>query len=101
MRMKLFAVEIVRPNGSLDAHIVAPSDEAASDFAQDYNEALGLSVAQITVARIDDRLPSNRLVGLNDMLETAPVSFASFLPPVRLVRPHGRPCAPQALSYRE
>ncbi|WP_238401548.1 hypothetical protein [Altererythrobacter sp. C41] len=80
--MRLYEAEFVRPDGIVNGHIVAPSGATATQFAKEYHDETGIHVSQITIARIDDKLPSRRRWGLDDLLETASIGFASECPPL-------------------
>lgn len=82
MRMRLYAAEFVRHDGIVNGHIVAPSDEMATQFAKEYHDDIGVNLTRISVARIDDKLTRERRRGLHDMLETGPIGFASECPPL-------------------
>lgn len=92
MRMRLYAAEFVRRDGIVGGHIVAPSGEMATQFAKEYHDDIGVNVTRISVARIDHKLSQRRRRGLDDVLETAPIGFASECPPLgwfehTLIRP--------------
>lgn len=44
----------------------------------EHEEALGLDHEDLTLKRIDDDIDNELLLGLDDLLESAPVGFASF-----------------------
>ena len=82
MRMRLYEAEIARPDGTVTIYIVAPSGKRAADFARKFHAEIGVIAPSITVSRVDDKLPIRRRRGLDDMLETGPIGFASECRPL-------------------
>lgn len=77
MRMMLFIVTFTRADAVVDGHIVAPTVEAAMQFAADYHDEIGVTLSQTELQRIDESLPDDKHHGLDDMLEDAPIGFAT------------------------
>lgn len=77
MRMRLYAAEFERPDGTKKGFVVAPSGEAACEFIRKFHSEAEILISRITVTPIDEKLPNEHRRGLIDMLENAPVGFAS------------------------
>ena len=78
MKMKLFYFSI---NMAADRHtvqIVAPDQQMAAEFLRNHLQEVGGELVDYTILRIDDTLSGDATLGLNVMLENAPVSFASY-----------------------
>lgn len=82
MRGKLYEVEIIRANESRRATIVAPCEERAVDLVHEHYQWTGEDFTKVLICRIDDTLDPHERSGLDEMLETAPVGFASYCPPI-------------------
>lgn len=82
MRMRLYDAQFVRSDGLCTAHIVAPDAETANQFAVEYHVQIGVELSRIALLRVDRDLPLEHRVGLDDMLESAPVGFATRCDPV-------------------
>jgi hypothetical protein len=82
MRMKLFEVEIIHTDGSNWATIVAPSEERAVEFVHEHYRETGEDFTRVLICQIDDTLEPHERLGLDEMLETAPVAFSSYCPPI-------------------
>ena len=78
MKFHLYECIIKRQDGEVRAHIVAPSRDRAWMVAIEHEEALGLEHHDITLTRVDETLDGNRRRGLDALLESAPVGFASW-----------------------
>lgn len=78
MRFNLYKAEIIRETGKFICHVVAPSINRASEFLKEHHEAIGLRLTKTTIYRVDDKLDSTQNVGLEDLLESAPVGLASY-----------------------
>lgn len=76
MRFSLFELIIQHAKGELVAFIVAPDECRAKALA----EELDMPPGDITLHldRIDENLPEERQLGLDDFLESAPVGLATF-----------------------
>jgi hypothetical protein len=82
MRMRLFDVELVTGSGKHLDTVVAPSHRSASEFVREHFRALGERVTRIITTRIDAELEGDDRLRLDDLLETAPVCFATYTPGV-------------------
>ena len=60
------------------AYVVAPSQDAAWFTVIEHEQALGLEHHDLTIRRFDDVIDDELRAGLDDLLENAPVGFASF-----------------------
>lgn len=78
MRFKLYEVEIERNDGRDKGHVVALSEQHAAEIIIDHKIVLDKEVVSFTLERVDHNLPSDRSVGLDDLLQSAPAGFASF-----------------------
>lgn len=78
MRMKLYFVRIERPDGVARVYIVALSEDQAAELVIDHELELGLPSPAFSIERVDETLAENRRLGLDSLLENAPVGFASF-----------------------
>jgi len=78
MRFPLFEVSIQRRDYCATAYVVAPSQDAAWMTVIDHEEELGLGHEDLTIRRFDDKIDEELELGLDTLLETAPVGFASF-----------------------
>lgn len=77
MKMKLFEVGIEREASTTWTCVVAPSEDRAVDFVREHYENTDDDYTSIKIARIDDTLEEHQRKGLEAMLDTAPVGFAS------------------------
>ena len=82
MRFKLFAVEIERPSGTSYGHIAAPDDHHALRLIIDHDETLGQEHSQVIFERVDQKLPRNQKLRLDDLLEAGQAGFVYFCPGV-------------------
>lgn len=78
MKFHLYECVIQRAGYQVTAYIVAPTQDSAWLTVIEHEEALGLDHEDLTLKRIDDVIDDELLPGLNDLLENAPVGFASF-----------------------
>lgn len=78
MKFHLYECVIQRAGYQVTAYIVAPTQDSAWLTVIEHEEALGLDHEDLTLKRIDDVIDDELLRGLNDLLENAPVGFASF-----------------------
>lgn len=78
MRFKLYTVEIKRPGTTARGHIVAPTENRAAELVIDHDKTLGLTHECFSLERVDKTLPEERKLGLDDLLNNAPVCFASY-----------------------
>ena len=82
MCMMHFKVTFTRSDVVVDGHIVAPTVEAAMQFAADYHDEIRVTLSQTDLQRIDEELPDDQRYGLDDMLEDAPIGFATQCEPL-------------------
>ena len=80
MKMQLFEIRIVREDDPPFTYVVAPSEARAVEFIREHHERIGIDYASVGICRIDETLADDERIGLGDMLDSAPVGFAS--PPV-------------------
>lgn len=78
MKFKLYEVIIHRGDQKMRGHIVAPSDEAAANAILEHDEALDLRHEGFSMERVDETLGEEHQLGLDALLENAPVGFASW-----------------------
>tara|TARA_R100001126_G_C4880972_1_gene179090 strand:+ start:2162 stop:2716 length:555 start_codon:yes stop_codon:yes gene_type:complete len=78
MNFHLYECIIHRGDHEVRGHIVAPSQDAAFMVVVEHSEALGLDHEDFTTERVDHKLQGDRRRGLDTLLRTAPVGFASF-----------------------
>lgn len=78
MKFHLYECIIKRQDGEVRGHIVAPSKDRAWMVAIEHDEALGLDHEDLTLNRVDETLADDRRGGLDTLLESAPVGFASW-----------------------
>lgn len=78
MKFHLYECTIRRQDGEVRGHIVAPSKDRAWVAAVEHEEALGLGHEDMTLTRVDETITGDRRRGLDALLETAPVGFASW-----------------------
>lgn len=82
MRMQLYEITIkFERNGKVvTGHIVAPTEPIAADLAYEHEDMLfGEENVTFTLERVDETLPHDRRLGLDDLLERAPQCFASYV----------------------
>lgn len=77
MKFHLYECIIKRQDGEVCGHIVAPSKDRAWMVAIEHEEALGLEHEDMTLTRVDETLEGDHRRGLDALLESAPVGFAS------------------------
>lgn len=78
MRMELYQVIIKRPNRLATAYIASPDEERASEVVVEHEIALNQENSGFTIERVDETLRNDKRLGLETLLEHAPVGFASF-----------------------
>ena len=78
MKFHLYECVIQRSDYQVTAYIVAQSRDSAWLAVIEHEEALGLDHEDLTLKRIDDVIDDELRAGLDDLLENAPVGFASF-----------------------
>lgn len=78
MRFHLYQCSIRRRDHTARAYVVAPTRDAAWHTVIEHEQALGLDHEDLTLQRIDDVIDDELRSGLDDLLENAPVGFASF-----------------------
>lgn len=88
MRMKLYEAAIVSATGKQTRAVVAPSIDRVSEFIRDHFHQTGERLTRIDTKRIDTRLKGRDRLRLDDLLETAPVCFAVFVPAVGWLPDH-------------
>ena len=72
MRRKLFEVLIYRGDQKSLAHLVASSEEMAANVVAELQHDL------FSLRRVDETLDEEQRLGLNTLLENAPIGFASW-----------------------
>tara|TARA_R110002033_G_scaffold114041_1_gene159016 strand:- start:1682 stop:2203 length:522 start_codon:yes stop_codon:yes gene_type:complete len=80
--MKLYQLEIKRTNGSVKGHIVAPTEERAAELVFELFKPDNPEGNDFALERVDEILPADRRVGLDDLLEHASVGIASYSQPI-------------------
>lgn len=78
MKFHLYECIIKRQDRDVRGHIVAPSKDRAWMVAVEHEEALGLEHEDLTLTRVDATLAGDHRRGLQALLESAPVGFASW-----------------------
>lgn len=78
MKFHLYECIVQRRDHTARAYLVAPTQDAAWLTVVEHEEALGLDHDDLTLKRIDHVIDDELRHGLDDLLETAPVGFASF-----------------------
>lgn len=78
MRFHLYHCLMQREGHTAQAYVVAPSHDAAWLTLVEHEQALGLDHHDLSLKRIDDTLKGDYRSGLDDLLDNAPVGFASF-----------------------
>ena len=78
MKFHLYEVVIRRQDSEVRGHIVAPSKDRAWLFAIEHEEALGLEHDDLILTRVDEPLRGDKRRGLDALLTSASVGFASF-----------------------
>ena len=74
----LYECIIQRRGHTARAYVVAPTQDAAWLMVIDHEEALGLDHEDLTLTRIDHVIDDELRPGLDDLLASASVGFASF-----------------------
>jgi len=77
MKMQLFEVRIVREDEPPFTYVVAPSEARAVELIREHHQRIGRDYDSVEICRIDDTLVGDERTGLDDMLDSAPVGFAS------------------------
>ena len=78
MKFHLYECTIQRRDHTARAYVVAPSRDAAWLAVIEHEDALDLDHEDLTLERIDDVIDDELRTGLDDLLASAPVGFASF-----------------------
>ncbi len=78
MKFHLYECIIQRKGHTARAYVVAPTQDAAWLTVIDHEEALGLDHEDLTLTRIDHVIDDELRPGLDDLLASASVGFASF-----------------------
>jgi len=82
MRMELYEVRLDRPDGEARSYVVAPSEPRAAELVIDHHLATNQECPDFPLQRVDEDLPQDRQKGLDALLDTAPVGFASYHEPI-------------------
>ena len=78
MKFHLYECVIQRQDHEVRGHIVAPSKDRAWMVFIEHEEALGLNHEDLKLTRVDQTLAGDHRRGLDALLESAPVGFASY-----------------------
>lgn len=78
MKMKLFHVSITMATDRHTVQIVAPDEKMAAEFLRNHLRKVGDNFIDYTMLRIDETLSGEARLGLEPLLEDAPVSFTSY-----------------------
>ena len=78
MKLKLYECKIRREGYAVCGHIVAPSQDIAALTVIDHDETLGLTHEDFSLERVDETLDDELRRGLDALLRSAPVGFASY-----------------------
>jgi hypothetical protein len=78
MKMKLFYLSLDCGSDRHIVQVVAPDAGMAVEFFRENLNDLGSEMGEPSILRIDQTLTGDERLGLDAMLETAPVGFASF-----------------------
>lgn len=78
MKFHLYECIIQRGDQKVRGHIVAPSQDRAALVIIERDEALGMAHDDFSLERVDEDLPPELRLGLDTLLLSAPVGFASF-----------------------
>ncbi|MEE4212592.1 MAG: hypothetical protein V2I43_25380 [Parvularcula sp.] len=98
MKFKLYRCRIKRADGEAIAFVVAPNDERATDVIIEIEAQFSEDNEGFELERIDDHLPPSQRIGLDALLEMAPVGLASYSDAIGWV-PHAIP-APKLRLWR-
>ncbi|MEL7688733.1 hypothetical protein AAG596_14330 [Citromicrobium bathyomarinum] len=78
MKFHLYECTIKRHDGEVRGHIVAPSKDRGWMVVIEHEEALGLEHEDMTLTRVDETLTGDHRLGLDALLASASVGFASW-----------------------
>ena len=78
MKFKLYECIIKREGHTVRGHVVAPSQDVAALTVIEHDEALGLTHQDFSLERVDEKLDDELRRGLDELLRSAPVGFASY-----------------------
>lgn len=78
MKMKLFYLSLDCGSDRHIVQVVAPDAGMAVEFFRENLNDLGSEMGEPSILRIDQTLTGDERLGLDAMLETAPIGFASF-----------------------
>lgn len=78
MKMKLFHVTINQADDRHWVQVVSPDEQMVVEFVRDHLDEIGGEFGDLAIVRIDNTLPGDARLGLDQLLETAPVGLASF-----------------------
>ena len=78
MKFNLYQCIIQREDREVRAHIVAPSHDRAWMTVIEHERAVGIEHQDLSLTRVDDTLCQDHRHGLDQLLRTAPVGFASY-----------------------
>ena len=90
MRMELFKCEITRSDRLAIGFLVAPDQQRASEIVIASEIELNQENLGFTLERVDEALPAEQRLGLDTLLDCAPVGFILFCPGVGWI-PHALP----------
>lgn len=76
MRMNLYQCTTIDAFGKSRRHVVAPSEQRASEFIKEYYYSISEQPTMISTRRIDETLEDERQDGLDSLLNNAPIGFA-------------------------
>jgi hypothetical protein len=79
--MKLYEAVMERPDRRARSYVVAPTGKRAAQLIIDQDERLGEQHLSFSLEQVDSKLPADKQVGLDDLLEGAPIGFASYCEP--------------------
>jgi hypothetical protein len=74
--------KLVRQDGTVKGHIVAPSGEDARHFLREHHDELGVRLTRAIVERIDEKLVRAAHQGLDDILNGFHAGYVSECPPL-------------------
>lgn len=80
MKFHLYECMFERDGHEVRAYVVAPSHDRAWMTVIEHERALGFEHQDLPMTRVDEALDQDHLRGLDQLLRTAPVGFASYSP---------------------
>lgn len=78
MKFKLYQCIIQRAGYKIRGHIVAPSQDMAALTVIEHDAVLALTHEDFSLERVDESLDDELRLGLDELLRSAPVCFASY-----------------------